>query len=131
MPPPIPRRPSTVFYSPSAGTRLRLALIVDLFAGLLSARLTSRTENVDRRAEQPQNLGHSFSSSIRHRWAAIMAAERMNDFVAILHSTRPPTRLRRCSCRGKSNSQHGAPAKDGIRIETELLALLEAHAARA
>src|SRR5450830_1827242 len=68
-----------------------LALLVDLFAGLLSdaAYLTHVKSWVDA-PEQPQNLGHFFILiDTRMLGSTEWLANRMNDFAAILHNSAP------------------------------------------
>ncbi len=71
-----------------------LALIVDLFAGLLSgaAYLTHVKSWLDS-PEEPQNLGHFFILiDAKKLGSATLLAERMKDFAAILHAS-PATDL--------------------------------------
>lgn len=66
-----------------------LALMVDLFAGLLSnaAYLTHVKSWVDA-PDEPQNLGHFFLLIDTRRLGSTQwLAERMNDFAAILHAS--------------------------------------------
>lgn len=66
-----------------------LALIVDLFAGLLSgAAYLTHVESWSTHPERPQNLGHFFIAiDTRRLGNADWLAARMADFVAIVHGT--------------------------------------------
>jgi len=66
-----------------------LALIVDLFAGLLSgAAYLTHVESWSEHPERPQNLGHFFIAiDTRRLGNPEWLAERMADFVAIVHDT--------------------------------------------
>ncbi len=110
-----------------------LALVVDLFAGLLSgaAYLTHVRSWLDE-PESPQNIGHFFLLiDARRLGTESWLAERMEDFCAILHSTPP--------------ADPGAPVlvpgeieldtlerqtREGIALDPVVLAKLEAFAAR-
>ncbi len=107
-----------------------LALIVDLFAGLLSgaAYLTHVKSWVDA-PEEPQNLGHFFFLiDTRPLGPVSWLAERMNDFIAILHSTPPADPTAPVIVPGEIGFANMArQQKGGISIERELLALLEEY----
>lgn len=111
-----------------------LALIVDLFAGLLSgaAYLTHVTSWVDE-PEAPQNLGHFFILiDTRSLGPSTWLAERMRDFVQILHSTPPADAGRPVLVPGELELDRlERHRRDGIPIEPALRARLEAYAARA
>lgn len=66
-----------------------LALIVDLFAGLLSgAAYLTHVQSWSEHPERPQNLGHFFIAIDTARLGnAEWLAERMADFAAIVHDT--------------------------------------------
>lgn len=66
-----------------------LALIVDLFAGLLSgAAYLTHVESWSEHPERPQNLGHFFIAIDTKRLGNVKwLAERMADFTAIVHDT--------------------------------------------
>jgi LDH2 family malate/lactate/ureidoglycolate dehydrogenase len=110
-----------------------MALIVDLFAGLLSgaAYLTHVKSWLDA-PEEPQNLGHFFILiDARTLGPAAWLAERMNDFAAILHATPPadpgaPVRVPGEIELGKMERQR----REGIGIDDAVLAMLERYAAR-
>jgi LDH2 family malate/lactate/ureidoglycolate dehydrogenase len=111
-----------------------LALIVDLFAGLLSgaAYLTRVTSWVDE-PEAPQNLGHFFILiDTRSLGPSTWLAERMKDFVDILHATPPADAARPVLVPGELEmNKLERHRRDGIPIDAALRAKLEAFAARA
>jgi ureidoglycolate dehydrogenase (NAD+) len=92
-----------------------LALIVDLFAGLLSgAAYLTHVQSWSDAPEKAQDLGHFFFLiDTRKLGPSSFLAERMNDFASILHST-PAT----------------DPARDGIVLDPAVLASLERFARR-
>jgi LDH2 family malate/lactate/ureidoglycolate dehydrogenase len=110
-----------------------LALIVDLFAGLLSgaAYLTHVTSWVDE-PEAPQNLGHFFILiDTRSLGPSTWLAERMQDFVGILHSTTPADAQKPVLVPGEQQmNKLERHRRDGIPIEAALREKLEAFAAR-
>ena len=109
-----------------------LALIVDLFAGLLSgaAYLTHVKSWVDA-PEAPQNLGHFFILiDTKKLGSSDWLLARMNDFAAILHDspaadTASPVLVPGEIELGKMARQR----REGISIDAKVLALLEARAA--
>ena len=107
-----------------------LALMVDLFAGLLSgaAYLTHVKSWVDE-PESPQNLGHVFVLIDTQKLGLGDFASRMNDFASILHDTpavdeKAPVLLpgEREIARLKAQ-RHG-----GIVLDADVLAFLEKRA---
>jgi LDH2 family malate/lactate/ureidoglycolate dehydrogenase len=111
-----------------------LALIVDLFAGLLSgaAYLTHVTSWVDE-PQAPQNLGHFFILiDTRSLGPSTWLAERMKDFVHILHATPPADASKPVLVPGELEMDKlERHRRDGIPVEPALRAKLEAYAARA
>jgi LDH2 family malate/lactate/ureidoglycolate dehydrogenase len=110
-----------------------LALIVDLFAGLLSgaAYLTHVKSWVDA-PDEPQNLGHFFFLfDIRRLGSAGWLAERMADFAHILHSTPPADPDAPVLVPGEIElNKLVRQRKEGIPLDASLLAKLQAFAAR-
>lgn len=122
------------FLQPMGGYKgYGLALIVDLFAGLLSgaAYLTHVKSWVDA-PEEPQNLGHFFilfnaSALGSPEWLAA----RMADFAAILHGSPPADPARPVLLPGEIEmDRFERQKKEGIAIDAEVLAMLEKFAAR-
>lgn len=111
-----------------------LALVVDLFSGLLSnaAYLTHVKSWVDA-PDQPQNLGHFFILIDTARLGTTAwLAERMADFAAILHGSPPADPARPVIVPGEIELANMArQQRDGIALDPAVLALLERHAARA
>jgi len=110
-----------------------MALIVDLFAGLLSgaAYLTHVKSWVDA-PEEPQNLGHFFILiDAGTLGPASWLAERMNDFAAILHATPPADPAVPVRVPGEIELDKMArQRREGIAIDGAVLAMLERYAAR-
>jgi len=111
-----------------------LALIVDLFAGLLSgaAYLTHVKSWVDV-PHEPQNLGHFFFLiDTRGLGPTTWLAGRMNDFSEILHATPPSDPASPVLVPGEIEMRNlMRQRQDGIAIDPELLAKIDAYAARA
>ena len=111
-----------------------LALMVDLFAGLLSGAgyLTHVRSWVDN-PDEPQNLGHFFLLiDTQPLGAAGWLAERMADFCAILHATPPAVPGSPVLLPGEIELQNmKRQRRDGIMLESDLVAKLEGLAARA
>jgi len=111
-----------------------LALVVDLFAGLLSnaAYLTHVKSWVDS-PDEPQNLGHFFILIDTARLgSAAWLAERMADFAAILHDSPPAEAGRPVIVPGEIELANMArQQRDGIVVDPAVLALLQRHAAMA
>jgi ureidoglycolate dehydrogenase (NAD+) len=110
-----------------------LALIVDLFAGLLSgaAYLTRVSSWVDE-PEAPQNLGHFFILiDTRNLGPSAWLAERMTDFVGILHATPPADPAKPVLVPGELElARLERHRRDGVAIDAALVAKLEAYASR-
>jgi ureidoglycolate dehydrogenase (NAD+) len=111
-----------------------LALIVDLFAGLLSG--ASYLTHVKSWSEEPgaaQDLGHFFILVDTARLGSReWLTQRMADFAAILHETPPaeagkPVRLPGEIELGNFERQR----REGVAVDPKVLALLERYAARA
>lgn len=109
-----------------------LALLVDLFAGLLSsaAYLTHVKSWVDA-PEEPQNLGHFFILiDTRVLGSAQWLASRMNDFAAVLHGSPAADASKPVLVPGEIElGQMARQRQHGIKIDAQLLALLRQHAA--
>jgi ureidoglycolate dehydrogenase (NAD+) len=111
-----------------------LALIVDLFAGLLSgAAYLTHVQSWSGAPEQPQNLGHFyFLFDTARLGSAAWLGDRMADFAHILHSTPPADPASPVLLPGEIELQQMARQREtGIRIDDELLAKLERYATRA
>ena len=100
-----------------------LALIVDLFAGLLSgaAYLTHVQTWIDA-PDKPQDLGHFFFLiDVKRLGPSSWLAERMDDFAQILHSTPPADVSRPVLVPGEIELDNlERHRRDGIPIEAEL-----------
>lgn len=108
-----------------------LALMVDLFAGLLSnaAYLTHVKSWVDA-PDEPQNLGHFFLLiDTRRLGSAQWLTERMNDFAAILHASPAADPARPVIQPGEIELAKLARQRaHGIEVAADVLALLRQHA---
>jgi LDH2 family malate/lactate/ureidoglycolate dehydrogenase len=111
-----------------------LALVVDLFAGLLSgaAYLTHVNSWLDNPGE-PGNLGHFFMLiDTRTLGAPDWLAQRMEDFAAILHSTPAANPEAPVLLPGEIEMDSlERKRRDGVAIDAALRAKLEAFAALA
>ena len=111
-----------------------LALIVDLFAGLLSgaAYLTHVKSWVDA-PEAPQNLGHFFILiDTKKLGSSDWLIARMNDFAAILHDSPPADPAAPVLLPGEIElGKMARQRRDGIAIDEKVLVWLEARAAKA
>jgi ureidoglycolate dehydrogenase (NAD+) len=111
-----------------------LALLVDLFAGLLSdaAYLTHVKSWVDA-PDEPQNLGHFFILiDARRLGSAQWLTQRMNDFAAILHGSPAVEAHKPVLVPGEIElAKMAQQRRDGIRIDPAVLDLLQRHAANA
>jgi ureidoglycolate dehydrogenase (NAD+) len=109
-----------------------LAVMVDLLAGLLSgaAYLTHVRSWVDN-PDEPQNLGHFFLLiDTKPLGAQSCLAERMADFCGILHATPPADPDAPVLLPGEIELKNLArQRREGITIETAVLARMEAFAA--
>ncbi len=127
-----PKQALDGFLQPIGGHKgYGLALMVDLFAGLLSnaAYLTHVKSWVDA-PDQPQNLGHFFLLiDTRRLGSASWLAERMNDFASILHDSPPADAQRPVIQPGEIElARLASQRKDGIALDADVLALLKRHA---
>lgn len=127
-----PKQALDGFLQPIGGHKgYGLALMVDLFAGLLSnaAYLTHVKSWVDA-PDQPQNLGHFFLLiDTRRLGSASWLAERMNDFASILHDGPPADAQRPVIQPGEIElARLASQRKDGIALDADVLALLKRHA---
>lgn len=111
-----------------------LALMVDLFAGILSgASYLTRVNSWVDEPQLPQDLGHFFVLvDTRRLGSAEWLAERVRDFASIVHDTPAadpanPVRLPGEIEMGRFERQR----RDGIAIDPALRAKLQAYAARA
>ncbi|MBL0141004.1 MAG: Ldh family oxidoreductase [Betaproteobacteria bacterium] len=110
-----------------------LALIVDLFAGLLSgAAYLTHVKSWSDNPELPQDLGHFFFVIDAKRLGPPeWLAERMRDFISILHSTPPVDPASPVLVPGEIEMRNvERQRRDGIAIDPELRSKLEAFAAR-
>ena len=111
-----------------------LALVVDLFAGLLSgASYLTHVRSWSEEPEAPQDLGHFFVLIDTARLGpAQWLAQRMADFARILHDTPPADPGRPVLLPGEIELNHLARQREGgIDLEPEVLARLEALAGSA
>jgi ureidoglycolate dehydrogenase (NAD+) len=111
-----------------------LALIVDLFAGLLSgAAYLTHVQSWSDEPGKPQNLGHFFFLiDTRKLGPASWLSERMNDFAAILHSTPAADAAKPVLLPGEIELNNlERQRRDGIEIEAGLREQLERFASRA
>jgi ureidoglycolate dehydrogenase (NAD+) len=111
-----------------------LALVVDLFAGLLSG--ASYLTHVKSWSEDPgaaQDLGHFFILIDTARLGSgEWVAGRMVDFAAILHDTPPVDAGRPVRLPGEIELDHfERQRREGLEVDPKVLALLEKYAARA
>jgi LDH2 family malate/lactate/ureidoglycolate dehydrogenase len=108
-----------------------LALLVDLFAGLLSdaAYLTHVKSWVDA-PDEPQNLGHFFVLiDTRRLGSTAWLAARMADFAAILHGSTPAQEERPVVVPGEIELRNMARQRAaGIELDNATLALLRQRA---
>lgn len=111
-----------------------LALLVDLFAGLLSnaAYLTHVQSWVDA-PDAPQNLGHFFILiDTRRLGSTEWLAQRMQDFAALLHQSPAADPMRPVIVPGEIELDKMAKQREsGIVLDATVVALLQEHAARA
>lgn len=109
-----------------------LALLVDLFSGLLSgAAYLNHVKSWVDAPEEPQNLGHFFILiDTRVLGSAQWLASRMSDFAAILHGSPAADASKPVLVPGEIELNRMARQRQhGIKIDAELLALLRQHAA--
>lgn len=109
-----------------------LALVVDLFAGLLSnaAYLTHVKSWVDA-PDEPQNLGHFFVLiDTRRLGSTAWLAERMNDFAAILHGSPAVDPERPVIVPGEIElAKLERHRQHGVALDADTMALLSRYAA--
>jgi len=110
-----------------------LALMVDLFAGLLSnaAYLTQVKSWVDA-PDEPQNLGHFFILiNIKVLGSSQWLTERMMDFASILHDSTPAEPGRPVIVPGEIELKKMAQQQTtGITLDPAVVKLLHEHAAK-
>lgn len=110
-----------------------LALMVDLFAGLLSdaAYLTHVKSWVDA-PDEAQNLGHFFILLDTTRLGSTQwLAQRMKDFASILHDSPPVDAAKRVIVPGEIELNNmRRQQRDGISLDPATLGLLREHAAK-
>lgn len=110
-----------------------LALVVDLFAGLLSgASYLTHVSSWSENPERPQDLGHFFILiDAKHLGPPEELARRMQDFAAILHATPPADANAPVLVPGEIElDKLDRHRRDGIAIDATLRSKLEALAAR-
>jgi ureidoglycolate dehydrogenase (NAD+) len=111
-----------------------LALLVDLFAGLLSnaAYLTHVKSWIDA-PDEPQNLGHFFILIDTQRLGSSQwLADRMSDFASILHDSPPVDSNQPVIVPGQIElAKMERQRRDGVVIDDNTLALLHQYAALA
>ena len=110
-----------------------LALIVDLFAGLLSgASFLTGVKSWSDEPDQPQDLGHFFFLiDTRCLGSPEWLAQRMKSFIGILHDTPPVDPARPVLVPGELEmNQLLRQRREGIALEAKLIAKLEQLAAR-
>lgn len=110
-----------------------LALIVDLFAGLLSgAAFLTHVKSWSEEPDQPQNLGHFFFLiDTKVLGSPTWLAERMREFMQILHDTPPADPARPVLVPGEIEmDQLERQRRDGIELDDRLLLLLRQYAVK-
>ena len=130
-----PKKALDGFLSPIGGYKgYGLALIVDLFAGLLAnAAYLTHVKSWTDEPESPQNLGHFFVLlDTRRLGPPEWLAARMADFASILHETPAADPAKPVLLPGEIEMNHlERQRRDGIAIDPALRAKLESFAARA
>ena len=110
-----------------------LALMVDLFAGLLSdAAYLTHVKSWSDAPEQPQNLGHFFILIDTSRLGSPQWLEaRMRDFAAILHDSPPSDPAQKVIVPGEIElGKMRRQRRDGVVLDATTHALLRQYAAR-
>jgi LDH2 family malate/lactate/ureidoglycolate dehydrogenase len=110
-----------------------LALMVDLFAGLLSgASYLTHVQSWSEHPERPQDIGHFFILIDAKRLGSrARLAERMREFVAILHATPPSDAGSPVLVPGEIELDNlERHRRDGVVVGDDVLAMLEAYAHR-
>lgn len=111
-----------------------LALMVDLFAGLLSdAAYLTHVKSWSDAPDQPQNLGHFFILiDTRRLGSAEWLAARMRDFAMILRDSPPADPAQKVIVPGEIElGKLRRQRQDGIILDAVTYGLLQQHAARA
>lgn len=111
-----------------------LALMVDLFAGLLSdAAYLTHVKSWSDAPDQPQNLGHFFILiDTRRLGSTEWLAARMRDFASILHDSPPADPAQKVIVPGEIElGKLRRQRRDGIVLDAVTYGLLQQHAARA
>jgi len=109
-----------------------LALMVDLFAGLLSnAAYLSHVKSWVDAPDEPQNLGHFFILIDTRRLGSVQwLTERMQDFSAILHGSPAAEPDKPVVVPGEIELANMARQRaEGICLDPAVLALLKSHSA--
>ncbi len=107
-----------------------LALLVDLFSGLLSgAAYLNHVKSWVDAPDEPQNLGHFFILiDTKVLGSPQWLTERMTDFAAILHGSAPVDPNKPVVVPGEIELDKMAQQRaHGIRIDPQVLALLKKH----
>ena len=110
-----------------------LALLVDMFAGLLSgAAYLTHVKSWVEAPEVPQNLGHFFILiNTKMLGSSQWLTDRMNDFAAILHDSPAADASKPVLVPGEIELGKMAHQREhGILLDASLLALLRQHAAK-
>lgn len=108
-----------------------LALLVDLFSGLLSgAAYLNHVKSWVDAPDEPQNLGHFFILiNTKVLGSPQWLTERMTDFAAILHASVPVDPSKPVVVPGEIELGKMAHQRaHGMRVEPQVLALLRKHA---
>lgn len=111
-----------------------LALLVDLFAGLLSdAAYLTHVKSWVEAPDEPQNLGHFFILiNTKFLGSTDWLTSRMNDFAAILHDSPPADPAKPVLVPGEIElGKMARQRKEGIAIAADVMALLQQYAAKA
>jgi hypothetical protein len=109
-----------------------LALMVDMFAGLLSgAAYLSHVKSWVDEPDVPQNLGHFFILIDTARLGLPDLAARVTDFAAILHASPPVDPAVPVQLPGEREIRRmKAQRRDGIELDAKVLAFVEERAGR-
>jgi LDH2 family malate/lactate/ureidoglycolate dehydrogenase len=111
-----------------------LALLVDLFAGLLSgAAYLTHVKSWVEAPDEPQNLGHFFILiNTKFLGSTDWLTSRMNDFAAILHDSPLADPAKPVLVPGEIElGKMARQRKEGIAIAADVMALLQQYAAKA
>jgi LDH2 family malate/lactate/ureidoglycolate dehydrogenase len=111
-----------------------LALVVDLFAGLLSnAAYLTHVKSWSDAPEEAQNLGHFFILiDTRRLGSTAWLAERMQDFAAVLHDSPPAQADRPVIVPGEIElGKMARQRRDGIELDPAVLEQVRQRAAKA